>query len=533
MKCLWYCGLALGVVATMFNSASGQSDWGRPSELGSYQSILSSYQTQGPQGSATRNLPPVGQPMHTQGQGAVQAPQQMLPPNVGIPNFGHGGAIQQGGQIVPNAPVYQGGPVAPSVPGHAPGPIAPSGSIQGGVTYGSAPCGTGGGCGTSAGCGGSIGAYSPVYGAPAYNYGSAAYNAAPAYSGTVYSGANCGAAPVYSPGSFGVAAAARRTNSANRTFGIRGLFFEREYEDNRRLSYNGNGEELFSRDADLGHMGGVETFLTSRNCNGNGWELRYWGLYPQQADVTLLGAPIYATTALTGLQWLTHGPSGANVQDIYNFANNHRLYRDNEITNVEFNLLKNGGCFTNRLGKQVNYELLSGFRWFQFDETLRYSAFGNFGGYPTDLNYEIDVENTLLGLQFGGRTETCLAQRWRLAFSTKVGIFNNHVTARQRMYDENGINPFINTGIYTNTPYDFESEQDRFSMLGELDLGLIYQFSGCARATIGYRALGISGVALAPDQIPYDFSNVREIERVNTNGDLILHGGYAGLEWCY
>jgi hypothetical protein len=381
-------------------------------------------------------------------------------------------------------------------------------------------------------------AYAPIQGATNYSYGSVApsysvpsYSAAPVYSAPAYAGPVY-SAPVAAPSSFGIAAAAiGGGRSVNRVVGVRGLAFNRNFENNRFLTRNPSGSELFSNTADISTMAGLETFLISRNANGGGWEARYWGLYPNEADVTLAGTSF--STGLTGLQWLTHGPSGATVQDIYNAATTSRIYRNNRFNNVEFNLLRNGGCFRNRRGKQVNFELLGGVRWFQFDETFRFSAFGATAGYPTDMNYELDVRNTLLGLQTGARTETCLTNKLRLAATAKVGLFNNNSSVRQAMFDENGINPTINNGTYAGTPYSFESEDNNFAMLGELDLGLIYQLTGNSRLNFGYRGLGITGLALAPNQIPYDFQDVREINQINNDGSLILHGIYGGLEWCH
>ena len=70
-------------------------------------------------------------------------------------------------------------------------------------------------------------------------------------------------------------------------------------------------------------------------------------------------------------------------------------------------------------------------------------------------------------------------------------------------------------------------------MLGELDLGMIYRLSCKSRAVVGYRVVGISGIALAPAQMPVDYTLDAEINDINSNGDLILGGGYAGLEFCY
>ncbi len=493
MKCLWYCGLALIVGASIISPANGQGDWGSPAQIGSYQSILASQQGHAQHGSATRT------PM--QGR-VIQQHQHPVQPNQvqGGPVAGgavYGGDVAYGGNVVQGGGCATDGQYAPTT-----GPIS------------SGPVGAN---------------YAPIHGSDSYSYGNSSAcgtnYTAPAYSGQAYS------VPVAAPSRFGLATAAIGNSSVNRVVGVRGLFFDRSYDNNRLLSYNPSGTEIYANSADISTMTGVETFLTSRNCDGTGWEVRYWGLFPNEADVTLGGAAV--TTALDGLQWITHGPSAATVYDIYNAATTHRVYRDNDIHNVELNFLRNGGCFRNRRGKQVNFELLGGLRWFQFDETFRYSAFGSFAGYPTDMNYELDVENTLLGLQMGARTETCLTNKLKMSATTKVGVFNNNVSLRQRMFDENGIYPAINTGVYTNTDYNFASTENDFAMLGELDFGLIYQLSCKSRLTVGYRALGISGIALADDQIPYDFRDVRDIQQIDSGGSLILHGAYAGLEWCH
>jgi len=66
--------------------------------------------------------------------------------------------------------------------------------------------------------------------------------------------------------------------------------------------------------------------------------------------------------------------------------------------------------------------------------------------------------------------------------------------------------------------------------LGEIDLGLGYQISQCWRITGGYRALGISGIALATDQIPPFFSYYDAAAQINSSNSMILHGAYAGIE---
>ena len=57
MKCLWYLALTLLVGVSYTTSANAQADWGSPSQIGSYQSILSSYAQQGNGGSGAKQMP--------------------------------------------------------------------------------------------------------------------------------------------------------------------------------------------------------------------------------------------------------------------------------------------------------------------------------------------------------------------------------------------------------------------------------------------------------------------------------------------
>ena len=48
-------------------------------------------------------------------------------------------------------------------------------------------------------------------------------------------------------------------------------------------------------------------------------------------------------------------------------------------------------------------------------------------------------------------------------------------------------------------------------------------------AGVGYRLIAISELGLADNQIPFYIVDIPEIRRVDSNGDLLLHGGFASL----
>lgn len=317
---------------------------------------------------------------------------------------------------------------------------------------------------------------------------------------------------------------------SNAVVGIFGLYFDRDYEDDLPLA-SGAGANLFSTSADNDGIGGLGVDLTRRNCQGRGHQFRYWGLYSEISRATLGPGPF--ATSLPGLADVTL--SGNSVDQIYNLAGSQTVARETEIHNFEFNLLRNGGTYTSFGGRAASFERFAGFRWFQFNEDFRYAATADVSGgapagVPINTFFDSEIENTMLGLHLGGRSEICLTERIRANCTLRLGLFNNHVESNQRINAENGPFATIN-GV--GTAYNFNSDKDDIAFLSEIDAALSYQFTEQARFTAGYRLLGIAGVGLAADQIPTNFANELEIQRIKTNGDLMLQGGYFGLEWAY
>ena len=268
--------------------------------------------------------------------------------------------------------------------------------------------------------------------------------------------------------------------------------------------------------------------LTKRNDNGTGHQIGYWGLYPGTASGVINGPGL--DTYLTGLSAVNVAPGPTDLQTYFNDSDEICGHRDNVFHNLEFNLLRNVGQYTTRGGRCGNFELLGGFRWFQFNEDYRLTA-DYYAANPANVTYITGVQNTLLGFQVGGRSEICMSEKITLSMISKLGIFNNHIQHGQQITDGN-----FQYAYYTASgvdDYAYSSEKNDLSLLGELDLGMTYRVSSCTRAVLGYRVLGISGIALAPTQIPNDFTNANEINDINSNGDLILGGGYAGLEFCF
>ncbi|MBX3419102.1 MAG: BBP7 family outer membrane beta-barrel protein [Pirellulaceae bacterium] len=500
MKCLWRFSLAWLGLAMVSTVASAQTGWDQPSMVAQH-SILgtpTSYQTGNDFSPPNQNRGVQSSPSYSQVPQAPYFPDQ--------PQYGHASNQSVGSGSQQWGPRY-----GQNQPGYSP---ASYGSNQNHANQGyrqeTAP---------GALDGIHQGSFGSGYGA-GQNWGEANLGAGqqsyfnPAHCGN--GNANCATVQGRGP------------NARNFVIGAGGLVFFRDYEDDIGLSGNGLGQSMFSTDARFRGLGGVELFAQSRNANGRGFEARYWGLFSGCGGTFISDS---AFTNLDGLSEIQHDPAGTNVRDVFNIAGAHELCRSNQIHNFEVNRLINAGSFNGLGCRTVNYELLHGARWFQFDEQFEYTAVA--GVAPTRLDYTLDANNTLLGYQVGGRGSHGVSDRLQLISGVRFGLFNNRIRHRQRMSDEIGFTSYINSGPFSGTPYDFSSTKNDLATVGEIDLGLGYLLTNSCRATIGYRLIGVTGVALAPDQIPVNFTDVNQIERINSNGSLLLHGFYGGLNFCF
>jgi len=330
--------------------------------------------------------------------------------------------------------------------------------------------------------------------------------------------------------------------------GVYGLMMDRDNEDNEVwLSFDTNNvasRVLGSRDASMDLSGGYELVLGKYLGDGNkALEVRYWSVFPENQSATVLGSDQVGDLNTTLSFQSLVAPEGGLLEpvvDWYDGAHAHQLRRSYEIHNIELNLVGNPSAYTcGSGGNKFRFGWLAGFRFFKFDEGFAFAAdeddanFGD-GDLEDELTYEIDVDNNLIGFQLGGDVEYCIHGSWTLFASARTGIYVNHVRQFQCIKNGTGFalisdpsSPYNGQVIHT------EGSKNDASFLGEIDLGLRYYFKKHWAASVGYRAMGVTGVALTTDQIPANFGDFGGMTHPNTNGSLILHGLYAGVEFNY
>ncbi len=345
---------------------------------------------------------------------------------------------------------------------------------------------------------------------------------------------------------------------------------------------------MTTRDVDVGFQPGVE-FRLGRAFGGGcdpcsccscgpqwGLEGVYWILFDED-EMTQYVSPVAPSRTYTMMPMygLEYDPGDATYRPVNTYwdhgtpsvnANPYRvtLVRQRssfEAQNLEINLLKlgvcgggcgsvacgpgagasigygcdscagcdNSGCCAPR-GSRYSCTALCGFRWMQFDEDFMFGV--DYDG-ATDgfLNYNASVENNLIGAQIGCNGMYRIGCKWGLHVSTAVGVYGDDVNVRQYFQSPTGLVRY--TGDPTNS-FDVNADKTDVSMVGELRLGASYQATCHCRVYGGWRAIGITGIALATDQTPNAFLSAAQMGGyVNSNGSMILHGLQAGVEWNY
>jgi hypothetical protein len=68
------------------------------------------------------------------------------------------------------------------------------------------------------------------------------------------------------------------------------------------------------------------------------------------------------------------------------------------------------------------------------------------------------------------------------------------------------------------------------AFVGEVNLSALYRLTDVWNVRAGYNAMWIEGLALAPDQLDFDFATASSGSRLRNGGGMFLHGVSAGLE---
>ena len=323
-------------------------------------------------------------------------------------------------------------------------------------------------------------------------------------------------------------------------------FMTRDDLDPVWLSYNtadlGDGR-LFTDQASPNWGWGGDVVL-GRMLGGGAYavEVGYWGIDPsnRQADAFDPDGTVGNATDLdTVFAFDSLEYNGTAVADFYTNAFIHRLVRSYEAHNVELNLVRSpfyGSGFAYG-GHHISFRWLAGIRYLKFNDGFEYmtdDANTVFDGDVNEVTYLIDIDNNFIGGQVGLGLDYRFHQVFSAYATAKTGFYGSQISHRSRISGSAG-DAVVNNAAspYNGQAFNVSTSTTGVAFISELDFGFRYQFLPHWSATMGYRAVGITGVALTTDQIPLYFADIGGVRNINSDGSLILHGGYFGIEFLY
>jgi hypothetical protein len=273
------------------------------------------------------------------------------------------------------------------------------------------------------------------------------------------------------------------------------------------------------------------------------WEIVYWGLTDDEQSAMYTAMP----GAMSGINYAgleydidSDGMVDGNVNDYFayydpdnpmpnGYDSTVRVRNSFKAQNLELNFLRlplYGGC---EPCSPITVSTVFGVRYLKLDEEFQHSVMFDDGMVSGTLYHDIEVDNQLVGFQIGGNMNWAIACKWDVFCDSMMGVYNNRIDVYQRVYGADGDVTFTDDGM----PASVRGRKDDIAFLGEMRWGLGYQVSCNCRLTAAYRVMAMTGVALAGEQIPDNWSDSMHVRWIDSNDSLVLHGLQLGAEFKY
>jgi hypothetical protein len=306
-----------------------------------------------------------------------------------------------------------------------------------------------------------------------------------------------------------------------------GLVMTRNQANKYWTTYNqasNTDQVLNTANASAGWGGGAE--VTVGRCFGcdNKIDVTYWGIWQMKGTASVtdpannLGTPLDTTNGGLTL-------NGQTADSFYASSHETLIQRNDQVNNVELNWSYDPTGADRSCG--ISSTWLAGIRYFRFDEDLLWtSVAGGFtlgeDGGTDQADLQFRCKNDLLGFQVGNRLDWKFSDRFGIFLSGKGGIYGNNASTEATWSTGSGVVGFAYSG-----------HKDDVAFIGEADVGLNYDINCRWSATLGYRVVVATGLALSDNQIPAFLAAQSDMQDVKTNGELVLNGGFAGLQFCW
>jgi hypothetical protein len=283
------------------------------------------------------------------------------------------------------------------------------------------------------------------------------------------------------------------------------------------LAPSPGGTILTTRGAVFETTPGMRLFHTRRDCEGDGWEVGYWGVYGMDAVNRADFADGLAVPGDLGLAvpgWQTADAIQYGYTSAVNVGEMNFFLADTWSTTT-----CNPRDPCHQVRRTTTVDWLGGLFWAGVDETafLRVTTDPS---VPTTA-YRTAASSNMFGVQTGVR-----ARRqwdvWALEGFLKVGLGGSWL--------HQSTSP-ITSGLAPGFEYRMgrEAETTNTGFLSSMNITAVRSFGEHWSLRVGYNLAWLSGLALAPNQ--FDFTDTASSGTgINGAGSLFLFGANLGLE---
>ena len=281
---------------------------------------------------------------------------------------------------------------------------------------------------------------------------------------------------------------------------------------------------------------GARAFVGTRGCDGWGYEAGYLGVYGMATS-----------RSATGFENLRlDGPLAGLAPLPFEAADRAEATYSSIFQSGEINIFKSccqtgfkSCCQTGRCGADACdasacgetwggccIDWLGGFRYVNLTEQagLTFTCCTTEPVGPFTSSYNVQTSNNLFGGQFGGRASRTW-RNWAVEGWAKAGVFANV----QHQSQDPILDP-LNPGVPARTARSASGVEP--AMLADLNLSVVYRINRVFGLRVGYNALLVGNVALAPNQ--WDLgANDNSGTGLAGNGGLFLNGVNFGIDACW
>jgi autotransporter-associated beta strand protein len=283
---------------------------------------------------------------------------------------------------------------------------------------------------------------------------------------------------------------------------------------------------LSTSNLDSNSAPGVRATIGKKLCNGKRLELSYLGLNPGAASANAISpdgtAFLIFPDNFFGNVFVGFDGATANYRTVINGLGANLICGDcccdcGDPCGCNSYCCDSCGCEV--LARPLSFEWVGGLQYLQVRDELNIATQRVVNGGVEDGDYNIRTVNNLYGAQLGGQVRRW-PQPWGWEATGKGGIFANDLSQRQY------VNDFPNFPIRPTT----SRSNDTVAFVGDFNLTGLYRLTDAWVLRAGYSVFWMQGVALAPDQLDFNFATTPSGDQLDSDGGILLHGVNLGLE---